>query len=581
MAKQREAGFVARIIKFTNSCKKQMVFSVIFAAIGVIAGILPFIAASKIVTALFEGVTDTGFYLIWGLGVAGGGALVKIAFMLFSTALSHFTAFKVLEEIRIRVAGKLTRVPMGYISEMSAGRLKKTVIDDVEKMETPIAHMVPEIFGNLMGVIAVAVLLLINDWRTGLAALISLPLGTMFFMGVMKDYKVKWARYTKAAGNMNSTVVEYVNGIEVIKAFGQSASSYAKYSDAVMENNAATTEWMASSRWWMAAAHSIWPAVLLFVLPTGLALFGAGTLPAAKLIMGVILALCLTGPVISVINYTDQLAEASTVLGNVEGLLEYPEMRRPEENAVLDGDSIAFKNVSFAYSKKEVLHDVSFNAEKGKITALVGPSGGGKSTIAKLLAGYWDISSGEINVFGVKSTEIPFKQLNEYISYVAQDNFLFDMSIKDNIKMGKPDADNEEIIAAAKAANCHDFIVKLEKGYDTLAGDAGAFLSGGERQRITIARALLKNSPIVILDEATSYADIENEAEIQKAISALAKNKTLIVIAHRLNTIVNSDKIVVLDSGCKSAEGTHAQLLKSSAVYKNMWESFVKTSEAL
>jgi ATP-binding cassette subfamily B protein len=579
MRESKKSNVFKSLRKFTCSCKWKVIFSIVFAVLGVVSGITPFVAATRIIEGLFLGNSDIGFYIAWGLGVAGGGALLKVLLMLLSTSLSHISAFNILEEIRLKIAAKLTCVPMGVIADMSSGKIRKTAVDDVEKLEIGIAHMVPEVLGNIMGVIVIAVYLFYLDWRIGLAAITSLPLGAVAFSGVMKDYKAKWARYTKAAGNMNTTIVEYVGGIEVIKAFGQSAKSYSKYSDAVNENNAATTEWQTSSRWWMAATYTIWPAVLLFVLPVGLSLFLNGHLEAFTFVSTAIVSLCLTGPIIHAVSYADQLAEVSTVLKNVDDLLSIPEMTRPEEYTSLTGNSIRMRNVCFAYKEKEVLHNVNLTFESGKLKALVGPSGGGKTTIARLIAGYWDISSGELNVFGKDCRHIPFRQLNENISYVTQDNFLFDMSIKNNIRMGNPNASDEQIYRASIAANCHEFIMGMPEKYETMAGDSGAFLSGGERQRITIARAILKNAPVVILDEATSYSDIENEHEIQKALNNLAKGRTLIVIAHRLHTIVNSDKIAVIDKGEVVGEGKHEELLQNCPVYQKMWSTYRSLSE--
>lgn len=572
--KTKQAGFFARLMKYTSSCRGKMILSVLLAVIGVIVGLAPFIAASHIVEGLFDGNDSLSYYLVWALAVGGAGMVLKRILMMSSSALSHISAFRILEQIRLKIAQKLNRVPMGYLIDTPSGQLKRIAVDNVENIETPVAHMIPEILGNLLGGLAFIVYLFVLDWRIALLALISLPLGTVCYMGMMKGYAAKWAKYTKAANEMNATVVEYVGGIEVIKAFGQSAKSYRKYSDAVMANNEATTVWQAESRWWYAGALALWPATLVFVLPVGLALCMNGLLTYSVLVSCIIVSLSLLVPIMSAMNYAHQIPEAATVLKNVDELLEIPEMQRPETAVKLTGNTIELQNVNFAYKDKNVLSGATLTIEKGKITALVGKSGSGKSTIARLIAGYWDIGGGDITIFGKNIKEIPFAQLNETISYVAQDNFLFDMTIMDNIRMGKPHATDEEVYAAAKAANCHNFIMQLEKGYLTQAGDAGGALSGGERQRITIARAILKDSPIVILDEATSYTDVESEAEIQSAIGKLAKGKTLIVIAHRLSTVVGCDKIAVVDGGKICAEGKHEQLLQNCTLYRTMWQAY-------
>jgi ATP-binding cassette subfamily B protein IrtA len=577
---KREKGLVRSLIQFTSTCKGKMLFSIVFAVLGVCCGILPYVGATHIVTGLFGQNQNLAYYLTWGLAVGGGGALLKVLLMLLSTALSHMSAFRILEDLRLKIATKLTRVSMGYLTDTPSGKIKKLAIDDTEKLETPIAHMIPEVLGNIMGTLAGIVYLFVVDWQMALVALISLPLGLICYMGMMSGYQQKWSRYTKAATEMNATVVEYVGGIEVIKAFGKSGESYQKYSDAVMENNAATTEWQKSSRWWIAGAMSVWPAVLLFVLPIGLIFVLNGVVTADVLISSAIIALSIVGPIIGVMSYMDQFAEAATVIRSVDTILSEPEMIRPEQPVPLDGSTIALRDVRFSYGEKEILHGIDLAIEKGGVTALVGPSGGGKSTIAKLIAGYWDVDSGEIDFLGKNIQSIPFRQLNEQISYVAQDNFLFDMTLLDNIKMGNPDASEEQVYAAARAANCHEFIMALPHGYQTKAGDAGDKLSGGERQRITIARAMLKDAPVVILDEATAYADPENEAEIQSAILKLTRDKTLIVVAHRLGTVKNAAKIVVIEDGAIAGEGGHDDLLRSCATYQNMWESYMLTERS-
>lgn len=576
---KKNKGLLSSIIRFTTTCKGKMIFSVIFAVLGVCCGILPYIGASYIVTGLLEGVKDLQYYLIWGLAVGGGGAVIKVLLMLSSTALSHISAFRILEELRIKIAEKLNRVPMGYLTSTPSGKIKKLAVDDTEKLETPIAHMIPEVLGNIMGSVAGIIYLFVIDWRMALVSMISLPLGLICYMGMMKGYQQKWGRYTKAANEMNAAIVEYVGGIEVIKAFGKSGESYKKYSDAVKENNAATTEWQESSRWWMSAGFALWPAVLLFVLPIGLMLVLGGVITSGVLISCAIISLSIIGPILGAISYMDQFAEAATVIRNVDELLSEPEMIRPQAYAKLEGNEISIADVHFSYDEKEILHGVSFTALTGSVTALVGPSGGGKSTIAKLIAGYWDTGSGEINFLGENIKNIPFKQLNEHVSYVAQDNFLFDMTIMDNIKMGNPGASETQVYAAAKAAGCHEFIMKLSAGYQTKAGDAGDKLSGGERQRITIARAILKDAPVVILDEATAYADPESEAEIQSAILELTKGKTLIIVAHRLGTIKGAAKIVVVEGGNIAGEGRHEDLMSSCDIYRNMWTSYTLTEK--
>ena len=376
----------------------------------------------------------------------------------------------------------------------------------------------------------------------------------------------------KVSKNMNQTIVEYVNGIEVIKAFNQSAKSYKKYSDSVIENANYFFQWMKSCQWPMSAYNAICPSTLITVLPIGYIFYINDSLSSADFIMIIILALSSIGPLMTSMNYTDSMAVAGTIIGEIESIFSETELRRPTKTVKLDNFDIQLSGVTFSYDGiSNVLEKTDLNIKSGTITALVGPSGSGKSTIAKLISGFWDVTDGEVCLGGVNIKNIPQSQLSDAIAYVAQDNYLFNESIMENIRFGKKNATDEEVIEAAKASGCDEFIRTLQNGYQTIVGGAGAHISGGERQRIAIARAMLKNAPIIILDEATAYTDPENEAIIQKSVSKLVAGKTLIVIAHRLSTITDSDQIVLVNNGQIEAKGSHEQLLERSELYKEMW----------
>lgn len=383
----------------------------------------------------------------------------------------------------------------------------------------------------------------------------------------------------RSANDMNSSLVEYVNGIQVIKAFNRSASSYGKYSESVNYFHDSTMEWWSQCWFWNAAARAVLPSTLLGTLPVGAWLYMEGTLSLPVFLISLVVPLGFVAPLMKV---SEAMEQVSMIKGNFEqvtAFLKTPELVRPSEPVSLGERTYQFEDVHFGYKETEVLHGISFQTRPGTMTAIVGPSGSGKSTIAKLMAGFWDVTSGSVRFGGQDIRQIPFEQLMGEISYVAQDNYLFDKSIRENIRMGNPAATDEEVEAAAKAANCHDFIMQLEQGYDTLAGDAGDRLSGGERQRITIARAMLKPASVVILDEATAYADPENEALIQQAISKLVAGKTLIVVAHRLNTIRNADQILVVANGNIAGRGTQEELLRECLIYQKMWQDYAGTIE--
>ena len=504
------------------------------------------------------------------------GFTLKLLFSTLSTTVSHTATFQTLKEVRMRIADKLSRVPMGYIMDQSSGRFKDIIVDRVESMEPILAHLVPEMTSNLFVPLCIIVYLFILDWRMALASLVTLPIGFLCYMGMSRGYSERFSGLMKRVQKMNATIIEYVGGIEVIKAFNQSANSYQKYSDAVNDDASYAVDWMKDTQLFMSMSNTIWPSVWLAVLPIGAVLYQNGTLAAPVFLTIMILSLGIVGPILGAIKFTDNISQLGTIVGEVGSLLDAPEMVRPAHDADIHDLTILFQDVSFSYDPKDpkpILDHVNLTIQPGTMTALVGPSGSGKSTITKLITGFWEATSGAITLGGVDLKNIPLSQLSSCVSYVSQDNYLFDESIRENIRMGRPEATDHEVEEAAKAANCHEFIMQLPNGYDTPAGEAGDRLSGGERQRITIARAMLKPSRAVILDEATAYADPQSEAQIQEAVGRLVQGKTLIVVAHRLSTIQNADQILVVDKGYIAASGTQKELLDSCPLYRRMWEN--------
>ena len=415
-----------------------------------------------------------------------------------------------------------------------------------------------------------------------LLSLVTLVVGLAVMSAGMKSYPVKWEGAVKAGKQMANAIVEYIGGIEVVKAFSQSAGSYKKYSDAVNYNANYYVDWMRENQKTMSAYNAILPSVLICVLPCGFAFWLSGSLELSTFLSIVIFSLGLIGPIIAAFTFTDDLAVLGTNVEEISQLLNAEELNHKETPIKLEDTGISLRSVSFSYDgTTEVLHDVNLAIHPGTMTALVGPSGSGKSTVAKLIAGYWDVTSGSITLGGHELKDIPLPEIADQISYVSQDNYLFNRSIRENIRMGRPSATDAEVEQAAKQSGCDAFIRKLDNGYDTVVGSAGSHLSGGERQRIAIARAMLKNAPVVILDEATAYIDPENEALVQKAISTLTVGKTLIVIAHRLSTIVGADNIVVVKDGTIHAQGTHEKLLETCPLYRDMWQAHIGAKDQM
>ena len=548
------------LMTFIRPHRSGFALSVVLAIISVASGLVPYFAVAEIVNLLISGEMDFSVY-----------------FHGLSTRCSHEATFRVLSEMRRTIAEKLTRVPMGYLTATPSGRLKTTMVERIEQVEVPLAHIIPEMTANLLVPVALVVYLFVLDWRMALASLATIPLGMLCYMAQMKEYPKKYAAVMQANKHMNATTVEYVGGIEVIKAFNQSAASYEKFTDAVRQNTRLMLEWMKSTQGYSALMMTLWPAVLIAVLPVGCLLYQNGSLSASDFITIAILSLGIIGPLVAAIFLTDDFSKIATITGEIAAVLEEPGLDRPKAQKKLEGHDISLQDVHFAYKDVQVLNGVSLDIKAGTRTALVGPSGSGKSTIAKLIASYWDVSSGRITIGGIDVKTLPPEQVMDLIGYVSQDNFLFNVSVRENIRMGRPEATDEDVEAVAKAAGCHDFIMSLAHGYDTIVGGAGGHLSGGERQRVAIARAMMKNAPIVILDEATSYTDPENEAILQESIGRLTRGKTLIVIAHRLSTITEADQIAVVDDGRIVAVGKHAELVQRCPLYAQMWAAHTRS----
>ncbi len=578
-SKQSQSPF-ARLKEFAKPHKGYYTASVILAVVGVALGLVPYFAVAQMVIGLIAGGREPNFYLMW-CGIAAAGFVLKAVCMNISTTFSHRATFAVISEVRFRLTSKLTRVPMGYVLDTPSGQFKTTIVERTDSIEAPLAHVLPEMTANLLVPLGIIIYLFTIDWRMALVSLITLPIGFAAYMAMMKDYAVKYAAVTNAGKHMSATTVEYINGIEVIKAFNQSANSYAKFTDAVKKNTQLVLEWMRATQGYSAVAQSVWPAVLVGVLPVGCIFYLNGTLDIPAFITIMILSLGIIGPIIAAMFFTDDIAKIGTIVGDIGTILDIPDLKRPVEKGKMNGSDIELRDVTFAYKDQQVLRGVNLKIDAGSVTAFVGPSGGGKSTIAKLIASMWDVGGGSITLGGADVRDIPAEQLMDTIAYVSQDNYLFNDTVRNNIRMGRQDAADAEVEKAAGASGCHDFIMALEHGYDTVAGGAGGHLSGGERQRIAIARAMLKNAPIVILDEATAYTDPENEAVIQEAVAKLVTGKTLIVIAHRLSTITNSDKIVVVEKGRVLAEGRHEELLEKCDLYRAMWQAHMDAKDAV
>ncbi len=600
--KPEKRSLISWILYFAGEKKGPYVASIFFALLSVACCIAPYFMIARIVRQLLDGVRDWQLFL-QECGIVALFWFGNVLFHAVSTSMSHIATFNLLGTIRKRMCDKLTRLPLGTVLDMPSGSLKSTMIDRIDSMETTLAHIIPEYTSNIILSAALVAYLFVLDWRLALASLAVLPVGFIAMSFMFKDNVARFQFALEKTKILNDTAVEYINGIEVIKAFGKSKASYERFVTAAKEGSDCYVEWMRDCIWPHAVATVVTPSLILSLLPIGGIMFLHGSVSAPLFITVIILALSAVQPFLIAFTYHDDIAKAGAIFDEVGSIMRLPELDRPATDIRKPADnSIVLKNVRFSYKKdnegepaacprvsegnsvrsqseREILHGINMTLPQGSYTALVGPSGSGKSTIARLIASLWDVDSGSVEIGGVDIRNLSLEEYNRRVAYVSQDNFLFDMSVRDNIRLGREGATDAEVEEVARKSGCYDFIMSLDKGFDTIVGGSGAHLSGGERQRIAIARAMMKDAPIVILDEATAYTDPENEAIIQKSVARLVKGKTLIVIAHRLSTVSDADRLYVIRNGVIDSEGTHEELLSQGGLYKNMWEAHVSAKD--
>lgn len=578
MEKQpKEKSWTKSLFGYANGHKSKLILSMVMSVASVITGLVPFYCMYKVI-CLFVASTATAAVIIKWCLFALAAYAVKVLLFSLSTGVSHNMAYHVLEGLRLRLADRFLHAPLGNVENHSIGEIKNMMVDKIENLEPPLAHMIPEGVGHTVLPVVSMIALAMIDWRLMLASLITFPVSFLCMGLTFKISGENFDKYDQAGAYMNSTIVEYIEGIEVIKAFGKAGVSYEKYAGAITDFRTFVVKWLASTYVTMKLAFALFPSTLIGTLPVSLWLANRGTITAPQAALAVMLSMSMVGSLAKLEVFSENMRQVKFTVEGLEEFLNMEELPQPDNRVEVSGTEVELCDVHFSYSgneEDEVLHGINLKLPQDSFTALVGPSGGGKSTVAKLIARFWDVTSGSITIGGVNVKDMPLSQLSEYVSFVTQDNFLFRCSLMENIRLGNPNATDEEVKAAARAAQCEEFINKLPQGYDTPAGEAGKRLSGGEKQRIAIARMMLKNAPIVILDEATAFTDPENEDKIQQSIAALTKGKTLLVIAHRLSTIKTADNIVVLKDGAILAEGKQEELLQACSLYRDMWEAHI------
>lgn len=568
-----------KVLEYTGEYRKTTYAAVVSMFVGIVMYVMPFLFVYQIIRPLLMHEDMTAGYVTWRIAAIAVCTLMYAVFYVRGLSLSHRSAYNTLKNLRISLQGKLETQPLGAIQEKGVGSVKKMFIDDIETIELLLAHALPEGIANLAIPVMVFAAMFLVDWKLALLALCSLPLGIVAMLAMYKIGMKDMGNYYSAARKMNNTIVEYINGMEVVKVFNRDGESYHRFEGDVKNYRDFTLAWYKACWPWMALYNSILPCVVLFVLPIGayLVIQGYSALPDLALVL--CMSLGVGSPLLRALSFMSTLPQINYKIENLEQMMSAPPLQQSGRPFTGKDHSVEFEDVRFAYKNDEVLHGISLKIAEGSLTALVGESGSGKSTLAKLLVHFYDVSGGSVKIGGQDIRDMSLEALNNEISFVAQEQFLFNISLLENIRLGRLDATDDEVMKAAEKAQCVEFLARLESGIHTVAGDGGKQLSGGERQRISLARAILKNAPIVVLDEATAFMDPENEEKMNEAITEVIKGKTVIVIAHRLHSIVNADRIGVLNSGTLAAAGTHSELLEGCPEYQKLWRAAVGSAQ--
>ncbi|MBR1848495.1 MAG: ABC transporter ATP-binding protein [Lachnospiraceae bacterium] len=567
-----------KVSPYMGKYKKYTAFAATLMCIGIIANIVPYYFLYQIISPISRGEqVSLSFLMIRVLSVLVCEIIYSFTYIR-GLIFSHISAYNTLKNLRISLQGKLEKQPLGNISELGTGRIKKIFTDDIDQIELLLAHAIPEGIANVFIPLVIIVILFVVDWRMGLLSLVPLIVG-IFAMGMMmKAGFEKMNAYYESAAKMNNTVIEYINGMEVVKVFNKDGDSYKKFGERVKGYRDFTIAWYKVCWPWMAAYASVLPCVALLIIPIGSAMVLAGTFTLDKLILVLCLSFAVGPSFLKALTFGGKFPQLNYKITELEKLMEHPPLKEGKNEFKGKNYDVSFENVRFAYEDKEVLHGIDLELKQGTTTALVGESGSGKSTLAKLLVHYYDLGGGAIKIGGQDITDMSLEALNNQVSFVSQEQFLFHTTLYDNILIGKPDATKEQVMEAARRAQCEEFLERLPEGIYTMAGDSGKQLSGGERQRISLARAILKDAPIIVLDEATAFMDPENEEKLNAALDEIVKNKTVLVIAHRLSTVKNADKICVIKDGQCIAADTHSNLILSCPDYRKFWEASVSAS---
>lgn len=560
-----------KVAPYVGEYKKYTVWAAIMMSLGIIANVIPYFFLYQIIAPISRGEhIDLSFIMVR----VGATLVCEVVYALAyvqGLTFSHISAYNTLKNLRISLQGKLEKQSLGNIQNLGTGRIKKIFTDDIDQIELLLAHAIPEGIANIFVPLLIIVLMFIVNWKLGLLSLVPLVAG-IFAMGMMmKAGFEKMNAYYESAAKMNNTIIEYINGMEVVKVFNKDGDSYKRFGEVVRNYRDFTIAWYKVCWPWMAVYSSILPCLALLMLPIGALMVLNGAVTLDKLILVICMSFSVGPSFLKALGFAGKIPQLDYKITELENLLEKPPLKEGISEFKGINRDVSFENVRFTYEDKEVLHGVSLELKQGTTTALVGESGSGKSTLAKLMVHYYDLDSGSIKIGGQDITDMSLETLNDQVSYVAQEQFLFNTTLYENILIGNPKATREQVLEAARRAQCNEFLERLPDGIETKAGDGGKQLSGGERQRISLARAILKDAPIIVLDEATAFMDPENEEKLNAAIDEIVKDKTVLVIAHRLATVKHADRICVMKDGECIAADTHDNLLATCDEYKNFW----------
>ncbi|WP_304942251.1 ABC transporter ATP-binding protein [Vallitalea guaymasensis] len=573
---------LSHLFEYTGKYKVLTILSCILSGISAILSLVPFICIWLVVKELFNNIPD--IHKTQGLSFYGWlavySALLSILIYFVSMMLAHIAAFRTAKNMKRKALTHLMKLPLGYFSQTTSGGLRKIIDDNAGLTETFLAHQLPDLSGALLMPIAILILLFAFNWKLGILCLIPLLVGFLFIKHLMSGKNAKFmSKYMGALEDMNGEAVEYIRGIPVVKTFGQTIYSFKSFHSSIMKYKEFATTYAINCRIPMAGFTVSINGAFILLIPVGILLIAGANdynMFLLDLIFYILFTPICTAMISKIMYASDNIMITKEAVKRIDSILEQQPLVETKTPQVPVNPNIKFNNVSFSYpnSDKKALCGISFNLPQGNTVALVGPSGGGKSTIAALVPRFFDVQSGSIKIDGIDVRNISTKELMSQVAFVFQDTHLFKSSILDNIKIAKPSASREQVINAINAAQCNDIIDKMPNGLDTVIGEKGVYLSGGEMQRIALARAILKDAKIVILDEATAFADPENEYKIQIAFEKLTKGKTVLMIAHRLSTVKNADCILVIDKGRVKEKGTHDELIKKNNVYAHMWKDY-------